>query len=79
MKKPIVEKHILVPKHSKLGEAEKKKLLETYVVSYRDLPHIRSTDPAIASLEVKEGDIIKINRKSPTAGESVFFRSVVDG
>jgi len=72
-----VGKHVLVPKHVKLGEREKKELFEKYVADLRDLPRIFKDDPAIRGLDAKEGDIIKITRKSPTAGEAVFYRRVV--
>jgi DNA-directed RNA polymerase subunit H len=43
------------------------------------LPYITTTDKGIEDLEVRPGDIIKITRKSPTAGESVYYRYVVEG
>ncbi len=72
-----VTKHALVPKHSKLSEKEKKELFEKYVADLRDLPRIYKDDPAIGGLDAKEGDIIKITRKSLTAGEALFYRRVV--
>ena len=73
-----VDKHILTPKHSKLSEREKTQLLEKYHVTSKELPKIVKTDSAIKELEPKVGDIIKITRKSPTAGESLFYRVVSD-
>jgi DNA-directed RNA polymerase subunit H len=72
-----VSKHVLVPKHVKLSEKEKKDLFDRYVADLRDLPRVYKDDPAIQGLDAKEGDIIKIARKSPTAGEAVFYRRVV--
>ncbi|HLD16085.1 MAG TPA: DNA-directed RNA polymerase subunit H [Candidatus Nanoarchaeia archaeon] len=69
--------HILAPKHTKLAEDEVKKVLEKYNISLKQLPKILHKDSAIAHLEIKEGDVIKIIRKSPTAGKSVFYRVVV--
>ncbi|MGB6628883.1 MAG: DNA-directed RNA polymerase subunit H, partial [Nitrososphaeraceae archaeon] len=43
------------------------------------LPYIMITDKGIEDLDVRPGDIIKITRKSPTAGESVYYRYVVEG
>ncbi len=71
--------HQLVPKHTKLSEAEKAKLFEQYVVSIRDLPKILKTDPAVAKLSLKSGDIVKIERESKTAGVSFYYRGVIDG
>jgi len=73
-----VDKHILTPKHLKLGEREKAQLLEKYHVTSKELPKILKTDSAIKELDVKTGDIIKTIRKSPTAGESIFYRVVSD-
>ena len=73
-----VENHSLVPKHSKLSDKEKKDLLEKYNITIKELPRIFKKDAAIKDLSVKSGDIIKIVRKSPTAGESVFYRCVIN-
>ena len=73
------KKHILVPKHAKLSETEKKQLFEKYNISIKELPKINKKDPGIAHLNVKEGDVIKIERESPTAGKTVYYRGVVYG
>lgn len=72
-----VSKHVLVPKHSKVSEKERKELFDKYVIELRDLPRIFRADPAIAELDVKDGDVVKIVRKSPTAGVCMFYRRVV--
>lgn len=77
-KKFSAEKHSLIPRHTKLGEKQKEKLLQDYKISITDLPRIIKSDPAIQSLDIKPGDIVKITRNSMTAGESVFYRVVVD-
>ena len=73
-----VDKHILTPKHYKLSEREKAQLLEKYRVTSKELPKILKTDAALRELDARPGDIVKIVRKSPTAGESVFFRVVIN-
>ena len=73
-----IQKHFLVPKHSKLSEKDKKALLEKYAITLKELPHISKKDSAITQLDVKPGDIIKIERKSHTAGKSIYYRSVVN-
>ncbi len=75
-KKFDITKHILVPKHVKISEKEKKELTEKYRLSIQNFPRILVTDPAIQHLKAKEGDIIKITRQSKTAGEAVFYRRV---
>ncbi|MBW2972941.1 DNA-directed RNA polymerase subunit H [Candidatus Woesearchaeota archaeon] len=71
-----VTKHVLVPTHTVVSEAEKKKIIANYNLSGQELPRILKEDPAIAHLKAKIGDIIKITRKSVTAGTSIFYRRV---
>jgi DNA-directed RNA polymerase subunit H len=76
-KKIVIKKHILMPPHAKLSEKEKQELFEKYHISLKELPKIKKDDPAVASLNVKIGDVIKIIRISPTAGETIFYRGVI--
>ena len=75
----IAGPHTLVPQHIKLSDAEAKKLMDTYRISIKDLPKIILSDPAIADLGPRAGDVIKIIRKSKTAGETVYYRGVING
>ena len=68
----------MVPKHSRASDKEKEELLKKYNVSVTQLPRISRKDSAIAGLNLKPGDVVKIVRKSPTAGEAVFYREVLD-
>ncbi len=72
-----ISNHVLVPKHSKVGEKEKQELLKKHNISVNELPRILKSDPVIDTLGVKQGDVIKIKRISATSGESVFYRVVV--
>ncbi len=74
----FILRHRLVPKHIVLSEEEKKKVIEKYAGGdpYK-LPYILSTDPVIQIIGAKPGDVIKIIRKSPTAGEYIYYRLVV--
>lgn len=72
-------KHYLVPKHEILSPEERQALLEKYYIEPYKLPRIRASDPAIRLIGAKPGDIVKIIRRSPTAGESVYYRYVVEG
>ena len=70
-------KHELVPKHVILNENEKKELIEKLKIKDVNLPKILTNDPVVKSIGAKEGDILKIVRKSPTAGTSIYYRIVV--
>lgn len=79
MKKIDIEKHELVPKHTILNEQEKEEVLKRYGITLRQLPRILVSDPVIKLLNGKPGDVVKITRKSPTAGETVYYRVVIKG
>ncbi len=76
-KKIDITKHVLVPKHILVSAAEKKKITDTLKLSGKELPKILKTDPALKSVKAKDGDVIKITRISPTAGEIIFYRRVI--
>ncbi|MFH1850284.1 MAG: DNA-directed RNA polymerase subunit H [archaeon] len=77
-KSPQLIDHELIPKHVKLSEKEKKELLQKYSITIKHLPQILKGDSAIQMLDAKPGDVIKICRQSPTVGEAIFYRGVVD-
>lgn len=79
MKEVDIFKHSLVPKHTILKEDEVKRLLSRFNVSINQLPKISIKDPAVIRLEAKGGDILKIERKSETAGKSEYYRVVISG
>jgi len=71
--------NILVPKHEVLSGKDTERLLEFYNVTRSELPKIRKDDPALKGLGAKVGDIIKITRKSPSAGTAFYYRVVIEG
>ena len=70
--------HALVPYHEILSEKEKNALLSQFKVKPYQMPQIRSGDPAVKAIGAKPGDVLKITRKSSTAGEHITFRYVVE-
>ncbi len=78
-KNPIlVPDHVYVPKHEIISKNEADEVLEKFNCKPSELPLIFVTDPAIVGLGVKPGDMIKVTRKSSTAGESLYYRYVVE-
>ncbi len=73
-----IRDHVLVPEHIKLNSKEKKELLEKYHINLLELPKISIKDPALTDVDVAVGDVIKIIRKSSTAGKSIFYRAVIN-
>ena len=74
----LVPNHILVPKHEIMDKKDAEEVLKIYNCRTTDLPLIFVNDPAIIGLGIKPGDMIKITRKSATAGESFYYRYVVE-
>ena len=78
-KNPIlVPDHVYVPNHEIMPIKEAEEVLEKFNCKLTELPFIFANDPAIVGLGVKPGDVIKITRKSSTAGESLYYRYVVE-
>lgn len=72
--------HEMVPKHMILTEDERKVLLQKYNIQAEWLPLVKASDPVVRAIDGKPGDIVKIMRKSATAGEyAVFYRLVIKG
>jgi len=73
-----VSNHVLVPKHEKCSETEKKAILKKYNLTIADLPKISINDAAIVDMNLEPGDMVKIVRDSATAGKSIFYRIVIE-
>jgi len=70
--------HALVPKHEIINEEERKQILEQFKIQPYQMPQIKANDPAAKAIGAKPGDILRIIRKSSTAGEHVAYRYVVE-
>ena len=73
-----------MPEHHLLTEEQAAEVLKELQVEKDKLPKIRMDDPAVVYLEqihgkIQEGSIIKIIRKSETAGEFIAYRLVING
>lgn len=69
--------HELVPLHELVPEEEAVKVLQSLRVRADQLPKILTTDPACKVVSAAPGDLIRITRKSKTAGHHVVYRVVV--
>lgn len=73
-----ISRHVLVPKHEIVkDEKEIETILSTYQLKKNQLPILLKTDPMARYLDVKAGDIVKITRNSPSAGEAILYRYCV--
>lgn len=73
-----VRDHEAVPKHEKMDEDEVEEVLDKFDTEKDKLPKIERTDAALKQMDVEEGDVIHIERESPTAGKTDYYRLVVD-
>ncbi|MFB6076643.1 MAG: DNA-directed RNA polymerase subunit H [Candidatus Nanohaloarchaea archaeon] len=74
-----IEDHELVPEHEVMDEDAVEQLLDEYGIGKEQLPRIERTDAAVKQLEAEVGDVIRIERASPTAGETTYYRRVIEG
>lgn len=86
-KKKVVEEvpsfkvttHLLIPKHELLVREEAEETLKNYHASPGQFPYLLVTDPVAKEIGAKPGDFVRITRSSDTAGQSVYYRYVVEG
>lgn len=72
-----LSEHHLVPKHELLSDEEVQKLLSQFGLDFDKLPQLSQEDPMAQELGAKVGNIVRITRNSPVAGETLYYRRVV--
>lgn len=72
-----ITQHELVPQHILLGAEERAELFSRYKLKENQLSKMLVTDPVARYYGYKRGQVIKIIRKSDTAGRYVTHRLVV--
>jgi DNA-directed RNA polymerase subunit H len=70
--------HELVPVHIIAAADEIQLVLDHYGIGKDQLPRIFRDDPAVKVLGARPGQVIRIERNSPTAGKTYYYRLVVD-
>lgn len=80
--------HHLIPPHELLGEDDARRVIEELATPLERLPKILASDPGFltspdvrAAKEAGEplaGRLVRIRRPSPTAGEAVTYRVVIN-
>ncbi|MBE6487536.1 MAG: DNA-directed RNA polymerase subunit H [Methanosphaera stadtmanae] len=74
--KTDILQHNLVPEHVILSDEETEKVLEELNSTTDQLPKILPNDPVVKAIGANVGDVLKITRKSETAGIFVAYRIV---
>ena len=69
--------HEMVPEHIILSKEEGEEILKRYGINKGQLPKIKVSDPVAKQIGAKVGDILKIIRKSPTAGKSIVYKLTI--
>jgi DNA-directed RNA polymerase subunit H len=79
--------HLLVPPHELLSDEESRSVLQKIGVPAERIPKILVADPGLktdphfrAAREAREmlaGRLVRIRRPSPTAGEAIAYRMIV--
>lgn len=72
-----VMKHELVPRHEVLSDEEARSVFTRYGVTPDQLPKVHATDAVARAVHARPGQVLRIRRKSPTAGESIAYRYVI--
>jgi len=72
-----ITRHFLVPKHLILSKEDEEQLLIQYNITKNELPQIKISDPAISQLKPKQGDIVKIERRSVYGDQIPYYRVIV--
>lgn len=70
--------HEFIPHHEIIDEDEIKSVLKEYNIGREQLPKIKIEDPVIKEIGAEVGDVVKITRKSQTAGEAPYYRYVIE-
>lgn len=66
----------MVPWHEIVPAEEREQIFKKYGLTADRLPQLVRDDAIVQEIGAQPGDLIRIFRKSPTAGETVYYRVV---
>ena len=69
--------HEMVPDHQIMTPEEVSDLLQSFDINEDQLPKIYHDDPAVKACKAVPVNVLRITRKSQTAGEATAYRLVV--
>jgi DNA-directed RNA polymerase subunit H len=70
--------HEMVPPHIIAEDSEIQMVLDHYGINKTHLPRIQVKDPAARVLGARPGQVVRVERESPTAGSTYYYRLVID-
>lgn len=71
--------HVMVPKHIKLNDTQKKEFLNKYNIFKEErIPEISRFDPVAKAIGLQPGSVCKIIRPSRTSIEGVYYRLCIN-
>ena len=73
-----VMENFLVPRHTIMSEEDVQELLGKFGIIREKLPQILMMDPCARAVGAQPNQVLKIERESPTAGTSYYYRLVVE-
>lgn len=71
-----ITKHYLVPKHELLSPADRAAVIKTYRTNPKHFPLMSVDDPVARYFGATPGQMFRITRPSPTAGQYTLYRVV---
>ena len=76
MEEQKISSHFLAPIHEIVPKELEEQILSKFGVKREQLPKLPRDDPLVEEIGAQKGDIVRITRKSHTAGKAVYFRVV---